>query len=277
MSRSAAGPTAARTRRRAPSSYALPNRGKEAAARLAAFSALFDAGTVRHLEERGVGPGWRCLEVGGGTGTIAAWLAARVGPRGHVLVTDIDTRFLRPLRLPNLDVRRHDVTADALPEGSFDLVHARLVLHHLPEREQALARMISALKPGGWLLVEEYDRTSLLADPAVGPGEVLLDTQLALFRFLDERGVHGRYGRHLYARLRAHGLVSVGADAYMSMWHTGSPGAQALRASFEQLRVSLIAGHYVTSRQLEDDLARLDDPDFMLPSPILWSAWGRRP
>jgi SAM-dependent methyltransferase len=276
MSRSAAGTTAVRTRRAAPSSYALPNRGKGARARLA-LSALFDAGTVRHLERRGVGPGSRCLEVGGGNGTIATWLAARVGPRGHVLVTDIDTRFLRPLRLPNVDVRRLDVTADALPERSFDLVHARLVLHHLPQRERALARMISALKPGGWLLVEEYDRASLLADPAVGPGEVVVDTQLAVFRFLDEHGVDGRYGRHLYARLRAHGLVSVSADAYMSMWHAGSPGVQALRAAIEQLRDSLIAGRYVTSRQLEDDLARLDDPDFMLPSPILWSAWGRRP
>jgi len=52
-------------------------------------------------------------------------------------------------------VRRHNMATEPLPEAAFDLVHARLVLMHLPEREQALARMISALKPAGWLIDEE--------------------------------------------------------------------------------------------------------------------------
>jgi SAM-dependent methyltransferase len=257
--------------------YALPNRGHGAPARLAALAALFDPGTERHLQARGVGPGWRCLEIGGGSGTIAIWLAARVGPRGHVLVTDIDTRFFDSLKLANVEVRGHDVIADPLPTGSFDLVHARLVLHHLPNRDEALARMISAVKPGGWLLVEDYDKASMLADPEAGPGEVLLATQMAVLRFLDDRGVDRRYGRGLFARLRAHGLVGVGAEAQASMWHRESPGVDVLRAVFEQLREVLIAGNYVSPGQLEDDLARLDDPDFMMPSPVLWSAWGRRP
>src|ERR1039458_7122444 len=40
---------------------------------------------------------------------------------------------------------------------TFDLVHARLVLVHVPQRAQALAAMVAALKPGGWLLLEEAD------------------------------------------------------------------------------------------------------------------------
>jgi SAM-dependent methyltransferase len=258
-------------------SYALPNRGPQAAARFAALSALFDVATTRHLEALGVGPGWHCLEVGGGSGTIGAWLAGRVRPSGRVLVTDIDPRFLRGLEGPNLEVRRHDVATDPLPEARFDLAHARLVLHHLPEREQALDRVIAALRPGGWLLVEEYDTASLVADPSAAPGEVLLPSQLAVWRFLEDHGVDRRYGRRLFGRLRAHGLASVGCEAQLSVWQSGSPGAQTLRASFEQLRESLVAGGYVSARQLEDDLARLDDPELMLPSPILWSAWGRRP
>jgi hypothetical protein len=49
-----------------------------------------------------------------------------------------------------------------------------------------------------------------------------------------------------------------------------------MRANFEQLREAMIEGNYVTQQQFDDDLARLDDPSFMMPSSILWSAWGRR-
>jgi len=142
--------------------YVFANDAAEAPVRLAALSALFDRGTVRHLKARGVGRGWHCLEVGAGGGTIARWLAARVGPTGRVLATDVDPRFLRTVRLPNLEVRRHDIAIDPLPRAAFDLIHTRLVLMHLPRREEALARMISALKPGGWLVVEELDSASAL-------------------------------------------------------------------------------------------------------------------
>jgi ubiquinone/menaquinone biosynthesis C-methylase UbiE len=153
------------------STYLLDNAGREAPRRFDAQSALFDSGTIRHLEDRGIRPGWQCLEVGGGGGSIAAWLAARVGPTGHVLVTDIDPRFLEPLDAPNVEVRRHDIVTDPLPEAAFDLIHARAVLIHLPERERVLARLVSALKPGGWLVDEELDSASLLPDPTMYPGE----------------------------------------------------------------------------------------------------------
>jgi len=63
-------------------------------------------------------------------------------PSGRVLVTNIDPRFLEPLHLPNLEVRRHDIATDPLPEAVFDLVHSRLVLLHVPEREEAPYAMI---------------------------------------------------------------------------------------------------------------------------------------
>ena len=90
--------------------------------------------------------GWRCLEVGGSGGSIATWLAARVVPSGHVLVTDIEPRFLDSLKLPSTEVRRHNVATDPLPESAFDLVHARLVPVHLPEREKVAGGKVLALE-----------------------------------------------------------------------------------------------------------------------------------
>src|SRR5262249_38742099 len=139
--------------------YLLDNAAREAPVRFSALSVLFDETTIRHLTGCGVAPGWRCLEVGAGGGSIANWLADRVGADGSVLATDIDPRFLESLQRANLEARRHNIAVDPLPEAAFDLIHARLVLMHLPERDIALARMIAALKPGGWLLEEEYDTT----------------------------------------------------------------------------------------------------------------------
>jgi SAM-dependent methyltransferase len=258
------------------STYLLDNAGREAPRRFHALSALFDPGTIRHLEDRGIRPGWQCLEVGGGGGSIAAWLAARVGPTGHVLVTDIDPRFLEPLDAPNVEVRRHDIVTDPLPEAAFDLIHARAVLIHLPERERVLARLVSALKPGGWLVAEELDSASLLPDPTMYPGEVLLKTQFAMMRLMDCRGVERRFGRMLFERLRSLGLVAVDAEARMSMWQCGSPGASLMRVNFEQLHGAMISNGFITEQEIARDITQLEDARFMTPSPVMWAAWGRR-
>jgi SAM-dependent methyltransferase len=257
------------------STYLLDNAGKEASSRFPALSSQYDAGTIRHLESLGVSSGWRCLEVGGGGGSIAAWLAARVGPTGHVVVTDIDPRYLESLRLPNLEVRRHNVAADPLPEAAFDLVHGRLVLMHIPEREAALARMVSALKPGGWILEEEFD-SAVFPDPVLNPGEILSKTHLAMTRMMDESGVNRTFGRSLFGRLRALGLVNVAAEGRTFMWSSGSAGPSLLQANYEQLRTGMIDRGYLTEQEFDQDIAALQDPGFVMPSPVLWGAWGSR-
>ena len=57
----------------------------------------------------------------------------------------------------NVEVRAHNVVDDVLPEKAFDLVHEWLVLIHIPERVAALERLVSALRPGDWLLAEDFD------------------------------------------------------------------------------------------------------------------------
>jgi hypothetical protein len=71
--------------------------------------------------------------VGGGAGSIGTSLVERVSPGGRVLITDIDPRHITDRRAATLDVRRHDILTDALPAGTFDLAHARLVLSHLAD------------------------------------------------------------------------------------------------------------------------------------------------
>ena len=132
----------------------------EVSQRFEGLEAFYDPATFRYIEELGIGEGWGCLEVGGGGGSVARWLSKKVGRLGHVLVTDINPSFLAGLEgdLGNVKVLRPDITdASDLPSRTFDLAHARLVLIHIPEREKALSNMVSTLKPGGWVMVEDFD------------------------------------------------------------------------------------------------------------------------
>jgi SAM-dependent methyltransferase len=137
--------------------------GTEERRRLELLEQCLDPITTGSLDAIGVEPGWRCLEVGGGGGSVARMLCQRVGPAGRVEAVDLDTRFLEEIRHENLDVYRQDVVAEGLPGTAYDLIHARLLLVHLPTREKLLEEMVAALRPGGWLLIEEMDVYPLLA------------------------------------------------------------------------------------------------------------------
>jgi trans-aconitate methyltransferase len=256
--------------------YVLDNAAPQTPARFSALAELYDTTTIRHLERIGVDRGWRCWEIGAGPGSIARWLAGRCGPEGSVLATDIDTRFLDHSDHANLTVRRHDIVADPLPDDSFDLIHARLVLVHLPEREKVLDRMVAALKPGGWLLTEEFDSVSQLPAPDRHPWEVTLKSAAAMRQVMTGRGVNSGYGRALAGHLRARGLRDISAEGRMLMWHGKSLGTHLMKANLEQLREAILATGCVTTREFEDDLARLDQEEFLTPSPVMWSVAARR-
>jgi ubiquinone/menaquinone biosynthesis C-methylase UbiE len=257
--------------------YVLDNAAPQTPARFAALAELYDETSIRHLKRTGVDHGWRCWEIGAGSGSIAHWLCGQVGPEGSVLATDIDTRFLSQSSHTNLTVHHHDISLDPLPDQAFDLVHARLVLVHLPEREKVLDRMIAALKPGGWLLTEEFDSLSQLPAPDHYPCEAALKTAVALRRVMTERGVDPGFGRALAGLLRTRGLESISAEGRMLMWPGGSAGTELIKANFRQLGDDMLAAGNITAAEFEADLARLDQTDFIVPSPVMWSVAARRP
>jgi ubiquinone/menaquinone biosynthesis C-methylase UbiE len=257
--------------------YVLDNAAPQALARFAALSELYDETSMRHLQRIGVTRGWQCWEIGAGHGSIAAWLCGQVGPSGSVLATDIDTRYLDLSAHANLAVRTHDIASDPLPDTRFDLIHARLVLVHLPARLTVLDRMVAALKPGGWLLTEEFDSFSQLPAPDRYPGEVALKTTAALRGVMMQHGVEPGFGRALAGELRARNLENVSAEGRMQMSLGGSAGAALMKVNFAQLREPILASGAVTPAEFEADFARLDQADFMAPSQVMWSVAGRRP
>lgn len=245
--------------------------------RLGHLSTILDAGTIGRLTRLGVGAGWRCLEVGAGNGSVAAWLADQAGPSGQVIATDIKPRLVR--RHPGVTVLRHDVTGDDLPAGPFQLIHVRLLLAHLPRRCEVLFGMADRLAPGGALVVEEWGaagpaRILSAADPGA---PALFDRyQQALLHLMRAHGHDPEWAVRVPAAMGEAGLVNVDTEMSARSWRGGTAGCMLPVAEARELRGPLIAAGIAGAEQ--DRLARvLSDPRTLIAGNITFSTVGRRP
>ncbi len=260
--------------------YAFANARPAQGERLRALEAVFDEQTITRLDARGVGPGWRCLEVGAGAGSIALWLCRRVDPGGTVVATDLDTAHLADLAHHNLDVRVHDVVHHDLPEAEFDLVHLRLVLAWLPKPQVVLERLVASLKPGGWLVAEELDFVSAMPNPCMDPPTQALMARIVAAHNALLSSAHTFdlfYGRRLEADLTDTGLVKVGCAGNVSVWRGGQPGGILWQLTLAQLRDGMMKTGELTAADIDRAIELFERDTVSLLSPITMAAWGRRP
>jgi SAM-dependent methyltransferase len=224
--------------------------------RLALLEHHADPTSARRLKETGMGSGWRCLEVGAGRGSIARWLSNQVGATGAVVALDLDTTLLAGLDEPNVEVLCADLLDAALPGGSFDLIHTRLVLMHIPARWRAIERMVSLLAPGGWLVVEELDWMPMLCDPDRERIALLTAFQQAL------PTIDFQCGRALLRELSEAGLTDTSGDVRVDVIEGATTLARWERLSVEALTEPVLSAGTATLEQIDQHLARLEDPDY---------------
>jgi ubiquinone/menaquinone biosynthesis C-methylase UbiE len=107
------------------------------------------------VNEAGLRPGERVLDVATGTGTIARLAAERVGPNGRVSALDVNAGMLNVARaLPSaIPIKWYETAAESvpLPDQSFDVIFCALGLQFFADRLAALREMHRVLKPGGRL------------------------------------------------------------------------------------------------------------------------------
>ena len=250
--------------------YVFDQAWQEERRRHEGMARLWDAGTFELLERLGVGAGWRCVEIGAGAGSVSRWLAARVGAQGHVLATDLDPRLLEGIDEPNLDVRALDVLADELPAAGFDLVYARLLVEHVGAR--ALNRMLPALRPGGLLVIEDYDHSLLSTYPETDGEHRVTDAILGLMR---TSGFDPFFGCKAAAELMRAGLVDVAAEGRARVVRGGTPDVDFHRLTLLALRSALLEAGLLSEADCAASLARYDDPAWFRTGPLMVAAWGR--
>lgn len=261
--------------------YTYSNDSDHAAAHHQALADLLDrftCGRIRGLLDL---KGKHCLDVGAGGGSIAMWLAEEVGPTGTACATDINIRRLPDW--PGVQVLEHDITVDAVPEGgvAFDLVHARLVLNHLPQRRMAMHNMVSSLKPGGVLLVQDFMSTRsldfVLQAPTDEAATLLRRFQFAHLGVLREHGNDRTWPQRVVRLLEHEGLEDVREVIYdTGEWHGDGPGCQLLLAGLHQVDHELLSTGLDVS-EINRVAAMLVNPEVILRGYQLSSVSGKRP
>ncbi|MDQ1012919.1 SAM-dependent methyltransferase [Streptomyces sp. V4I23] len=235
----------------------------------------YDEVTLAHLMRLGVGlePGWRCLDIGAGTGSVARLLLDEAGV-DDVVAVDRDIRFLAAHPVPGLTAVEADVTTSDLPRGSFHLVHARFVLMHLPERERMIARLASLVAPGGVLVLgDAIDLTSADAPPT--PYTRVMQAMW--------QGLKASIGTDVswvcgYPQLlRAVGLTSVGAEVHVPALTPGSAISRFWADTWDRARGAITATGMVDDAAVDEAIRYLASPDCADISAGLITAWGRRP
>jgi SAM-dependent methyltransferase len=259
------------------SQYLMSNVHPETAERFDGLERALDPVSIGHLSRIGVHAGARCLEIGTGGGSIARWLAGEVGPGGRVLAVDLDTRWFQHDGAAQLEVRQLDVVADPIPDGPWDLIHERLVLQHIPARLEVLDQLVARLAPGGWLVVEDFDTGEVRTTDRGGPHhELIVRMATAFNQLLAARGGASNFAADALRHLRQRGLVDTGARGHVSFETGGHGFAKAMAANARQVRDGLLALG-LPPEDIDRFLEVLSDPDTIIGSPVLITAWGRHP
>jgi SAM-dependent methyltransferase len=249
--------------------YALANAWELGGRRLEALELAHDAASTRRLRAAGLQPGWRCLEVGAGRGSIARWLGTAVGTQGQVVAVDVDARFLRDVDPQTIEVVEADVVTDPLPAGPFD-VHARLLLMHLAARDQLVPRLVDVLKPGGVLLLEEHDiPVTATADGAYGAAWSVF------VRAMEAAGVSPMWVRGVPATLEQLGLADVTTDVDVPFFSARSPEAEFWRLTWLQAADRVVAAG-VPRRVVDAGIEALEQPGTWFYGPAMVAVSGRR-
>ncbi|MFD3541568.1 class I SAM-dependent methyltransferase [Streptomyces sp. NPDC058662] len=232
----------------------------------------YDDFTLARLRALGAGPGWRCLDVGAGTGTVARLLLERAGV-AEVLAVDRDTRFLRAHPLPGLTALDADITAPGFAPGRFQLVHARFVLMHLRDRERMIGTLASLLAPGGVLVIGDAVDLTTPAAPTTAYHRAMR----AMWEGLrDTLGTDVSRVPDYPRQLQEAGLTSVGAEIHVPPLLPGSPISRFWAGTWDRARGSMTATGLVDDATVDAAIRYLDSPDCAALSPGLLTAWGVR-
>jgi ubiquinone/menaquinone biosynthesis C-methylase UbiE len=238
---------------------------------------------TRDLFDRvGITPGWRCLDLGCGSGDVTFEIARRIGPDGHVTGIDMDATKLELARsaaaglgLTQVEFRSSDVSAWH-ERDAYDMVYSRFLLQHLQDPVDLLRRMWAALRPGGALVVEDADFDGLFCHPPNDAFDFYADNYR---RVLALNGGDPAIGRKLYGYFGAAGISRPELNLVQSVYAAGE-GKTLAFSTLEATADSLLEARLATPDVISAALASLarftEDPDTIVGDPRIFQLWCRR-
>jgi ubiquinone/menaquinone biosynthesis C-methylase UbiE len=252
--------------------------------RLLAQASDFETQSTWLLDRIGVQQGWRAVDIGCGPIGILDLLSARVGKEGSVVGLEREKRFVDAARaevasrgLRNVEIVQADALNTGLREASFDLVHERLVMINVPAREVLLQQMISLLRPGGIILLEDVDDISYTCVPPHPSWTVLLDAFHTAFH---ANGGNAYIGRELSGYLRDAGIKNVQVKVHAGTVNPREYRRTHLLSLLDVMHDKVVGSGILSESQLsdhrEDLITHLNNPDTLLIDKLLVQAWGQK-
>ena len=251
--------------------------------RLVAQAAEFEVQSRWLLDQIGIEPGWRAVDIGCGPIGILNLLSERVGTSGSVVGLEREQRFVTMARsqiaqrgLNNVEVMQGDALNTGLSKASFDLVHERLVMINVPTRKALLQEMISLLRPGGTIALEDVDDISYTCVPLHPSWTALLDAFHGAFH---ASGGNAYVGRELAGYLRSAGVKNIQVKIHVSAIKPGEYRRTHLLSLLDVLHDKVISSGGLSKEQLSSHrkalIAHLEDPDTILIDKLFVQAWGQ--
>ena len=241
--------------------------------RLQMLAEARDPRTFAMLGQVGIAEGMHCLEAGAGAGTVSAWMAEQVGSTGRVMSTDIDLQFHADMPA-NVIVRKHDIESDSLPREHFDIVHARALLQHVPSRNEVVGKLVDALKPGGWLILEDGQFLGFgdqgLPEPYKKIHQIIAAGSLDEWRDPD-------FGLQLLDQMRTHDLVDLDVQGDLWAMRPREASGEWWFLALERAIPHVVAAGLVSDAEGDLALEQVRSEGFVMLSPVSIAVLGRKP
>lgn len=256
--------------------------GQAGKARLHLLANALRPTTLRLLQAAGIAQGMACLDLGCGGGDVALDLARLVGPAGSVLGIDTDDVKLAFARqdaaqeqLGNVAFQVQNATSLGA-DGIYDLVYARFLLTHLPERQLVLRQMLRAAKPGGVIVLEDINHAAIACYPACQA----IDQYIAYYNQVAQlKGADPEIGLRLPELLRQAGAQAIQVQVAQPAFLEGD-AKRIHQITLENIADAVIAGGFATAGEIAGVMAELDgftqDPHTLVCFPRIFQVWGYR-
>ena len=234
-----------------------------------------DPRSIAILSRLGIHPKATCLEVGAGLGGLATWMAATLVPQGFVRATEARRELVKLAGRqapPNMEVTQHDIVREPLPERCYDLIHARFVLEHLPERDAVLATLAAHLSLGGWLVIED----ALIAPGLIEGPEPFAAVMTSFASNRASLGSDYAWASGLPEAFQRLGLADISAQRVADVFASGSGLGVFWAAVLYQDRGAVGTSEHAAGRLVDEVLALLCNGSAWFVGPQVIQCAGRR-
>jgi len=263
-----------------PESYVLRG-GQAGAARLRLINRVKWPTTERLLATAGLRAGMRVLDLGCGGGAVTLKMAALVGAEGEVVGIDLDPSILRLAKEEaedsNLPVSFRHLGAEELDEAAaYDFAYSRYLMSHLRHPERALEAMVSALRPGGLLAVEDIFFPGHVCHPPNAAFDRYLELYGAVVR---AKGADPAIGARLVGMTLDAGLSDVQVELVVPVFRDGE-GKRVAQVTMEHIREAVVGAGLASDAEVDTVVADLeafaDDERTLMSIAPTFQVWGRK-